>query len=77
VLAHRLKGDQLKVNQIDLVDIDAVSGRVRGAAWLNIFSPQIESFNLSVQPWLLDGQTDRDARVWMSWLGLPGGPWAG
>ena len=29
VLAYRLKGDQLRVNQIDLVDVDAASGRMR------------------------------------------------
>ena len=30
VLAYRLKGDQLRVNQIDLVDVDAASGQMRG-----------------------------------------------
>ena len=30
VLAYRLKGDQIRVNQIDLVDVDAASGRMRG-----------------------------------------------
>ena len=31
VLAYQLKGNQLRVNQIDLVDVDAASGRMRGA----------------------------------------------
>ena len=48
VLAYRLKGDQLRVNQVDLVDVDAASGRVRGTSWLNVFSPRMESFDLSV-----------------------------
>ena len=56
VLAHRLKGDQLKVNQVDLVDVDAASGRLRGTAWLNVFSPRMEAFNLSVEPRLPDGR---------------------
>jgi hypothetical protein len=77
VLAHRLKGDQLKLSQADLVDVDVASGRLRGTAWLNIFSPQIESFNLSVEPRLLDGGAARDARRWMAWLGLPGGALGG
>ena len=72
ILAHRLKGDQLKLNQVDLVDVDAASGRLRGAAWLNVFSPRMESFNFSVEPLLLDGAAARDARRWTAWLGLPG-----
>ncbi len=66
VLAHRLKGNQPRVNQINLVDVDAESGRMRGAAWLNVFSPRTESFDLSVRP------RATDARPLMAWLGLPG-----
>ena len=40
---------ELKVNQADLVDVDAASGRVRGTTWLNVFSPRMESFDLSVR----------------------------
>ena len=55
VLACHLKGDRIKLNQADLVDVDAASGRMRGATWLNIFSPRMETFNLSVEPRLADG----------------------
>ena len=72
VLAYRLKGDQLRVNQIDLVDVDAASGRMRGTTWLNVFSPRMESFNFAVKPSGLEGGAAADARVWMAWLGLPG-----
>jgi len=54
-LAYYLKGDQLRVNQVDLVDVDAASGRLRGTTWMNIFSPRMESFNLSVAPRLPAG----------------------
>jgi hypothetical protein len=73
VLAYWLKGDQLRVHQVDLVDVDAASGRVRGTAWMNVFSPRMEAFNLTVRPRQFDGQPAADARVWMAWLGLPGG----
>ena len=55
LLAYRLKGDQLRVNQIDLVDVDAASGRMRGTTWLNVFSPRMESFNFAVEPRGPDG----------------------
>ena len=72
VLAYRLKGDQLRVNQIDLVDVDAASGRMRGATWLNVFSPRMESFDFTVEPRGADGRAMPDARVLTAWLGLPG-----
>jgi hypothetical protein len=50
VAAHRLKGDEIRVNQVDLVDVDVESGRARGTSWANLFSPQTERFNVSFQP---------------------------
>jgi hypothetical protein len=72
VLAYWLKGDQLRVNQADLVDVDAASGFVRGASWLNVFSPRMEAFNLSIEPRMPDGKTGEGESFWFAWLGLPG-----
>ncbi len=87
VLDYQLKGNQLRVNQLDLVDVDAASGRLRGETWLNVFSPRMESFNFTVQPLWPGGGAERsdlppgrplpDARVWMAWLGLSGGALGG
>ena len=71
-LAYQLKGDQLRLNQVDLVDVDTSSGLVRGTTWVNLFSPRAESYNLSLRPKLPDGSTVEDADVLLSWLGLPG-----
>ena len=74
VLAYRLKGNELRVNQIDLIDVDMASGQVRGTSWMNLFSPTTRSFELSVQPGVRPGKPAPDARasVLMAWLGLPG-----
>jgi hypothetical protein len=76
VAAHRLKGDRVRINQVDLVDVnvgeDARSGMVRGTSWMNVFSPQSKAFNLSLRPRLPDGTAPRDAKVFLAWLGLPG-----
>ena len=77
LLAYRLKRDQLRVNQADLVDVDMASGRARGTSWINVFSPRLESFNLSLQPKLPDGAVPRDPAVLIAWLGLPGGALGG
>ena len=70
--ARRLKGDRICINQLDLVDVDTQSGLVRGTSWMNIFSPQAKSFDLSLRPGLPDGTVPSDAEVTLSWLGLPG-----
>ncbi|MGD0653014.1 MAG: hypothetical protein ABSA16_01595 [Thermoguttaceae bacterium] len=77
MLAYYMKGDRLRVNQADLVDVDAASGFVRGTTWLNVFSPRMDSFNLSLQPRLPDGRIDANAQSWIAWLGLQGGALGG
>lgn len=76
--AHWLKGDDLRINRIDFVDIDQPSRTLRGTSYSAIFSPQIARYNLAMEPQLAAGgtwdslnmgaqQTDRVA----SWFGLP------
>ncbi len=49
-LARAIKGDRVQVNQVDLVDVDAGSGRVRGTTWANVFSPTTEPYDISLSP---------------------------
>ncbi len=72
VLAHRLKGDRVRVNEVDLVDVDVESGRVRGTAWANVFSPRLDRYDLAFVPRRFDGRRDREASALTAWLGLPG-----
>ena len=76
-LACGLKGGRIRVHQADLVDVNAASGRIRGATWLNLFSPRTEAFDLSVEPQRPDAKGPAGgplpgARSWMGWLGLTG-----
>ncbi len=73
-MAHQAKGNRLRVNQIDLVDIDAENGWARGSTWFNLFSPANAAYDLSVKPISL-GATDQpapDAEGLLSWFGLAG-----
>lgn len=72
LLAYWLKGDQLRTNQVDVVDVDAASGRARGTTWLNLFSPRTDTYDLSFEPRLPDGRPADDAHTVVSWLGLAG-----
>jgi hypothetical protein len=48
--AYTIKGDQLRINQVDLVEIDLRTPQVYGTTWTTLFSPRIQSYSLSVAP---------------------------
>lgn len=70
--AYSLKGGELRVNKIDVLDVDPASGRAYGTTWLTVFSPRIETYTVAVTPgdgWGLEpaGGTA------VSWVGGPRG----
>jgi hypothetical protein len=86
--AYAIKGKDLKVNKIDLVDIDLRSalneefqpagGRAFGTTWFTILSPRIENYTIGLEPVLYQWQPDSAAPAQpieptMSWLGRPEG----
>lgn len=77
ILAHRLKGDRLRVNQVDLVDVDLPSGEVRGTSWATVFSPRAQRSDVAFEPQGFlgkqpTGAAEIAAEVKTCWLGLPG-----
>ena len=72
-LAHWLKGNQLRVNQVDLVDLDAESGVVRGTSWSTLYSPRIDTFDLiAARPIRAKSASTEKPRVLLSWMAVPG-----
>ncbi len=71
-LAMYTKGDELRLNQVDLVDVDVQSGMARGTSWLNLFSPQSQTFDLGLAPARAVGATVADSQRLLSWLGTGG-----
>jgi hypothetical protein len=83
--AYVLKGNDLLVNKVDLVDIDQNSGIARGNTWMSLFSPQNRDYNIKAIPLPLDKDTsaspenpgDEPVRppagtdVVMSWFSVP------
>jgi len=68
-LAVYTKGDDLRLNQVDLVDVDVQSGWARGTSWLNVFSPQSEAFDLTIEPHEPSGSPVADCQRLFAWLG--------
>lgn len=71
-LAHWMKGDQLRVNQVEIVDVDVANNRVRGTVWTHFFTPRVAEYDLSIQPRYPGEQPLDKSSQLVSWLGLPG-----
>ncbi len=77
-MAYWLKGSELRMNQADVVDVDVATGQVRGTAWFSLFSPKIDTFDLTLvpqPPLSIEGPAapaGGNAQTLMGWLGLPG-----
>lgn len=48
--AYAIKGTDLRINKLDVVDIDTLGNRVRGTTWATIFSPQNRDYQVSLSP---------------------------
>jgi hypothetical protein len=76
--AYSLKGNDLKINKLDLVDIDLQSSRAFGNSWFTLFSPRIQLYTVGVEPTLGEA-SPRDQRpsVVVSWMGRPDNSYGG
>ncbi|HKI19430.1 MAG TPA: hypothetical protein VKA15_16210, partial [Isosphaeraceae bacterium] len=52
--AYLLKGNELLVNKVDVVDIDQPAGLMRGGTWVSLFSPQNRDYGIRAVPLPLD-----------------------
>jgi hypothetical protein len=49
--ASYFKGDDLRINKIDLLDIDLHSpGRIYGHSWFTLFSPRVRNYTIGLEP---------------------------
>ncbi len=71
-LSLYLKGRHVRYNQVDLLDVDAAEGRVRGTTWINLFSPQTDTYTLSLAPSGPDGKPVENPQTLLSPIGLAG-----
>jgi hypothetical protein len=80
--AYWLKGNDLKVNKIDVVDIDLNSSRAYGSTWFTIYSPRIQNYTVGVEPapagwnWTSPKiEATGDHAVLVDWMGRPEADW--
>jgi hypothetical protein len=69
--AYWLKGDKLRVNQVEIIDIDAADGATRGRLVTHLFSPTAKRYDLSLAPKSLTGEPMAPTASGTAWLGKP------
>lgn len=69
---RRYKTPEVKLNQIDLVDVDAEAGLVRGTTWTHVYSPRTAVYDVRVTSAWLDDADPVGQGCLLSWQGLPG-----
>ncbi len=70
LIARSTKPREMQINQLEIIDIDAVSLSIRGSIWTNIYSPS--NTRVDVSPALTNRLGIATGRCSISWLGLPG-----
>jgi len=65
------KAPDVKLNQIDLVDIDLERSIARGTTWAHLYTPRSASYDLQLTSAWLDAANEASGCL-LSWQGLPG-----
>jgi hypothetical protein len=77
-LAQRWKGDEVRVNEVHLVDIDGRAGEYRGTTWTHIYTPRTQELSVSLWPQperLVPSAVEQGTAL--AWQGLPGNGFGG
>jgi hypothetical protein len=71
--AYSLKGNDLRINKVDLVDLDFQTNRIYGNTWFTLFSPRIQLYTVGVEPGVIPESASRGAtnQSLVSWMGRP------
>jgi hypothetical protein len=72
--AYHLKGSDLRINRVDLVDYDFQSKQAYGRSFFSIFSPRIQKYTIGVAPsegWAGPPADPAASGTVVSWFGAP------
>jgi hypothetical protein len=77
--AYWLKGNDQRINKIDVLNVDLHTQQVYGTSWFSIFSPRIQNYIIGLKPAeALGGNLAANpVDVTLSWMGRPEAGWGG
>lgn len=77
--AYYLKGRDLKINKVDVVDIDLGNKRLEGYTWFTLFGPRTQKYKIGIEPagpekdaqniWTPDDAVQSVGGTLLSWQG--------
>jgi hypothetical protein len=67
--AAETKGDRIRANKLDIIDLDLGRGKVYGTTWFSIFSPQAQSYTIALEAGIGCGPAEAAS---LSWMARPG-----
>jgi hypothetical protein len=69
-ISRATRPDTIKINQLEIIDIDTINGEVRGSVWGNLYSPTGQTCSIGlVKSHQLGFEIDSNL---ITWHGLPG-----
>ncbi len=72
--AYKLKGNHMRINKIDVVDINLRDGEVQGTTWLALFSPRVQAYTVGIAPspdWIGGAKEDEDYGALVGTMNTP------
>jgi hypothetical protein len=68
-----VRGPEVLVNQLDIVDLDTLEGHIGGRSWATIYSGQSQRLRVEARPpaWLGGEQGSGDTDCRLGWSGVP------
>ena len=71
-LSQAVKSQSVRLNLLEVLDVDVASGRFRGTAWCHVYSPTRGRWHVAA-PWRGDTVCGTNVEEhWAAWQGLPG-----
>jgi hypothetical protein len=72
--AYQLKGHDLRIRKLDVVDVDLQTQQAVGRTWFTIFSPRIQHYTIGIEPaaplWASAAEAGNSS-VLLSWMERP------
>jgi hypothetical protein len=71
--ARSVNGNQMRLNQLDVVDLSASEGTLRARSWLTLYSPRMQRYDVGLEPDAGWGRSasEKPSDLSLCWYGVP------
>jgi hypothetical protein len=72
IMNRQVHGNRVRLNQVEIVDVDLAQQVAVGSVWCHLYSPATQSFSAQLQVAASPGIAASPVQGWLAWQGLPG-----